>query len=206
MSLTQSCLMSIAPENITALILAGGKSSRMGQDKGLLPFGNSIMAGHVIEQIRPQVGHILISANRNQDQYAKLGHKIIGDPIEGFQGPLAGFLAGLESIETDYLITLPCDGPFVLSNYVERMAKGLFNASADIAVAHDGKRLQPVHVLLHRKVTEELKDTLEKGERKIDRWFPHHAWVTVDFSDTPQQFDNINTPEDYKSASGAEVA
>jgi molybdopterin-guanine dinucleotide biosynthesis protein A len=198
--------MSITPENITALILAGGKSSRMGQDKGLLPFGNSIMVGHVIEQIRPQVGRILISANRNQDKYAKLGHKIIGDPIEGFQGPLAGFLAGLEAIQTDYLITLPCDGPFVLSNYVERMSKGLFKASADIAVAHDGKRLQPVHVLLHRKVTEELKDTLEQGERKIDRWFPQHAWVTVDFSDAPQQFDNINTPKDYKSASGAEVA
>lgn len=170
-----------------------------GRDKGLLPFGDGLLIGHVLEAIRPQVGAVMISANRNQGEYGRFGCPVLADPIEGFQGPLAGFLAGLEAMQTEYLLTLPCDGPVVAPDLAQRLATGLSRANAEIAVAHDGQRLQPVYALLHRGVLEDLRLALGEGERKIDRWYPRRRWVTVDFSDVPEQFSNINTPEDYAS-------
>ena len=195
----------IQPHDITALVLAGGQSRRMGgRDKGLLPFGNGLLIGHVLDAIRPQVGALMISANRNQEAYRRFGYPVLADPLDGFQGPLAGFLAGLEQIQTEYLLTLPCDGPVVVPDLARRLADGLSQANAEIAVAHDGQRLQPVYALLHRGVLESLRQALAEGERKIDRWYPRRRWVTVDFSDTTEQFSNINTPEDYASAGAAQ--
>jgi len=191
----------INPKDITALVLAGGKSRRMGgRDKGLLPFGEGSLISHVIDAVLPQVGTVLISANRHLEEYRRLGFPVVADPLEDFQGPLAGFLAGLENMQTEYLLTLPCDGPFVVADLARRLAAGLTAADAQIAVAHDGQRLQPVYALLHRGVMSDLRLALEQGERKIDRWYPRNRWVTVDFSDVPEQFSNINTPEDYASA------
>jgi molybdenum cofactor guanylyltransferase len=186
-------------KQITALVLAGGKSRRMGgRDKGLLPFGDGLLISHVVDLIRPQVGQVMISANRHTEQYAALGLPVLPDPLADFQGPLAGFLAGLKAMQTDYLLTLPCDGPFLVGDLARRLADGLdTDAGADIAVAHDGQRLQPVYALLHRRTLPSLQQTLDEGERKIDRWFPRQKFVTVDFSHIPEQFRNINTPEDY---------
>jgi len=190
----------IDPQDITALVLAGGKSRRMGgRDKGLLPFGSGPLIGHVLDAILPQVGAALISANRNQEQYQRLGFPVIADPLADFQGPLAGFLAGLENMHTRYLLTLPCDGPVIICDLARRLAAGLSEADATIAVAHDGRRLQPVYALLHHGVVADLRLFLQQGERKIDLWYPRNHWVSVDFSDTPEQFCNINTPEDYAS-------
>ncbi len=196
----------IERQQITALILAGGKGRRMGgRDKGLLPFGDGLLVGQVLAAILPQVGAVMINANRHQVEYAQLGYPVVADTLAGFQGPLAGFLAGLEQLQTEYLMTLPCDGPIVVADLALRLANGLEDAGADIAVAHDGKRLQPVYALLHRRVLPDLRAALAEGERKIDRWYPRNAWVTVDFSDVPEQFSNINTPEDY-AAVGREAS
>jgi molybdopterin-guanine dinucleotide biosynthesis protein A len=191
--------MNVSRGQITALVLAGGKSRRMGgQDKGLLPFGDSVLVGHVIAAIRPQVADVLISANRNQEAYAAFGCPVLADPLDGFQGPLAGFLAGLEAMQTDYLITLPCDGPLVADDLAMRLAGGFAApGDVDIAVAHDGTRLQPVYAMLHRRTLDSLRETLTSGERKIDRWYSRQKYVTVDFSDVVEQFENINTPDDY---------
>jgi len=194
----------IDPQEITALILAGGKSRRMGgRDKGLLPFGDDLLVGHVIRAIVPQVGAAMISANRHREDYERFGLPVLADPIADFQGPLAGFLAGLQAVKTQYLLTLPCDGPVVIPDLARRLAAGMSAADADIAVAHDGQRLQPVYALLNARVLPGLRQALDEGERKIDRWYPRHHWVTVDFSDAPQQFSNINTPEDYANVGKA---
>lgn len=194
----------IDPHTITALILAGGKGRRMGgNDKGLLPFGAGLLVGHVIDAIRPQVGSVMISANRNHEVYREFGLPVLGDPLEDFQGPLAGFLAGLQALKTEYLLTLPCDGPVIVPNLVRRLADGLEEAQSQIAVAHDGRRLQPVYALLHRGTLDSLRQALDEGERKIDLWYPRQRWVTVDFSDVPEQFNNINTPDDYAKSQSA---
>ena len=161
--------------------------------------------GQPLFDILPQVGGVMINANRHEAEYAQLGYPVVADSLADFQGPLAGFLAGLEQLQTEYLLTLPCDGPIVVADLAARLANGLDEAGADIAVAHDGERLQPVYALLHRRVLPDLRAALAEGERKIDRWYPRNEWVPVDFSDVPEQFSNINTPEDY-AAVGREAS
>ncbi|MCB1800283.1 MAG: molybdenum cofactor guanylyltransferase [Gammaproteobacteria bacterium] len=172
-----------------------------GTDKGLLAFADDTLIAHVARAVQPQVHTILISANRNREAYAQTGWPVLPDPLGDFQGPLAGFLAGLQHLETEWMLTLPCDGPVVLPDLAARLAGGV-SGDTEIAVAHDGQRLQPVYTLMHRGVLPGLSETIAGGERKIDRWFPRHRWVSVDFSDVPQQFSNINTPADYAAAGG----
>jgi molybdenum cofactor guanylyltransferase len=173
-----------------------------GRDKGLLPFGDQLLIGHILDAIAPQVATVVINANRHAEDYARFGYPVVADPIDGFQGPLAGFLAGLGQMSTDYLLTLPCDGPYIVPDLAERLSTALNEAGSDIAVAHDGERLQPVYALMHRDVQQSLLQALAAGERKIDRWFPLNRWVTADFGDCPQQFSNFNTPEEYARGDG----
>jgi len=168
-----------------------------GRDKGLLPYGDRLLIGHILEAIAPQVETVLINANRHTDDYARFGYPVVADPIEGFQGPLAGFMAGLGATSTEYVLTLPCDGPYIVPDLAERLSRALNDAGSDIAVAHDGERLQPVYALMHRNVLPSLQRALSAGERKIDRWYPLNHWVTADFHDCPKQFNNFNTPEEY---------
>lgn len=180
---------------ITAVILAGGQGRRLGgQDKGLVEFQDKALIQHVLDKITPQVDSVIINANRNQDSYAKFGFEIISDELSDFQGPLAGFAIAMQSSQTDFILTMPCDGPHLPDDYVSR----LINASQDentIVVAHDGERLQPVHALIPVILIESLLAFLESGDRKIDRWYAQHDMVTADFSDTPEVFFNVNTEE-----------
>src|SRR5436305_15205563 len=113
-------MSSSAPE-VTGLVLAGGQGSRMGGiDKGLQPFRGRPMVAHVVERFAPQVGEILINANRNLEEYARFGHRVIADEIAGFAGPLAGFERGLAHARCALLVTAPCDSPFLPLDLVAR--------------------------------------------------------------------------------------
>lgn len=193
-------------QTITALILAGGRGSRMGgQDKGLIEFTGQPLIAHILQAIKPQVAQIMVSANRNQTRYAEFGYPVLADPLDDYQGPLAGMQAGLEAIDTPLMLVLPCDGPFVDSHLAQRLLHGLDSAQADIAVAHDGTRLQPVHVLLRRELLPSLKAYLDQGDRKIDLWYAQHNWTKVDFSDHPEQFHNLNKPADRQKFNSPQV-
>ncbi|MEB8434178.1 molybdenum cofactor guanylyltransferase MobA [Cocleimonas sp. KMM 6892] len=186
--------MTINKNQITAVILAGGKGSRLGgQDKGLVDYQNKPLIEHVLEKIEPQVGQIIINANRNQDEYAKFKHPVISDELSDFQGPLAGFLTGMKTCNTDYILTLPCDGPDLPDDLVSRLISEVQNNN--IVVAHDGKRLQPVHALIPTSLIESLEGFLANGDRKIDLWYAQHPMATADFSDKPEVFFNVNTEE-----------
>ena len=148
-----------APAAITGLILAGGRARRMGgEDKGLIPLAGRPLIAWVIDALAPQVGRILISANRNQAAYAAFGHPVIGDEavgaeLAGFQGPLAGIAAAMTRMETPWLLTLPCDAPLAPADLASRLAAALVHGPdglggmagsgnlADIAGAH-GDRAQ----------------------------------------------------------------
>jgi molybdenum cofactor guanylyltransferase len=185
--------------DVTALILAGGKGRRIdGQDKGLIEVAGRPLIEHILEAVTPQVGGVLINANRNSERYSQYGYPVIPDDMSDFQGPLAGIATGMEHASTAYIATLPCDGPFVPDNLVSRLAQALTRYDADIAVAHDGVRLQPVYALLPTCLLNSLKSFLASGERKIDRWFGLHKYVLADFSDHPETFLNVNTPNDLK--------
>jgi len=186
--------------NITAVILAGGKGRRLGgQDKGLVLYNNKPLIEHVIERIKPQVETILINANRNQEIYTSYGFPVISDELDDFQGPLAGFVTAMRVAKTRYIVTLPCDGPLLPRDLVARMINRidkLQNVNSDtLCVAHDGKRLQPVYALIPVGLIDSLEHFLAEGNRKIDLWYAQHAMQRVDFSDKPHAFDNINTEE-----------
>jgi len=188
--------MSLDKQNITAVVLAGGRGRRFsGRDKGLIEFKRCPIIEHVIQAIEPQVQAVMINANRSESQYMRYGHPIIKDELSGFQGPLAGFSTAMAQASTSHILTLPCDGPFVSADYALRMAAALADGPAELAVAHDGERMQPVHALLPTSLSGSLQRFLESGDRKIDRWYAQHECVLVDFSDSPRIFKNINTLE-----------
>ncbi len=191
--------MKIDKNSITAVILAGGKGRRLeGQDKGLVVYQGKMLIQHVIERIQPQAFDVVINANRNQKTYAGFGFSVMSDEMSDFQGPLAGFATAMKSVTTDYIITLPCDGPSLPLDLVARMLLAL-NSSSEISdrivVAHDGTRMQPAHALIPVTLIDSLKAFLLTGDRKIKRWYTKHKIVLVDFSDQPSAFFNINKRE-----------
>ncbi|MEW8027098.1 MAG: molybdenum cofactor guanylyltransferase MobA [Candidatus Thiodiazotropha sp.] len=195
--------MSMRPA-VTAVILAGGRGRRMGgEDKGLIELNGKPLVQHVISAIQPQVAAILINANRNQARYAAFGYPVIADSLLDYQGPLAGFIAAMQSVETEDMLTLPCDGPLVPNDLVERLYEARQATGADIAVAHDGDRLQPVYALIPKRLAESLQRYLDRGDRKIDLWYEEHRVAHADFSDIPRTFINVNTLQERDNLQGS---
>jgi molybdenum cofactor guanylyltransferase len=194
--------MSIAREDITGVILAGGRGSRMGGvDKGLQNHKGVPLALHALLRLQPQVGELMINANRNLGAYESMGVPVWPDAQSDYPGPLAGVLVGLERCETPYLVTVPCDTPNFPLDLVERLAQALHAEGADLAMAatrEDGVVMpQPVFCLLKSELLESLIKYLQGGQRKIDRWTALHRAATVVFDDAAA-FDNANTIEELQ--------
>lgn len=186
---------------ITGVILAGGRATRMGgEDKGLLRVAGRPMVEHVLRALRPQVSDLFINANRNLERYREFGVPVVSDFIDGYCGPLAGMASAMKVARTAYLLTVPCDSPFLSADLAARLHRGLLRDGARIAVADSGERLEPVFALLDRTLLPSLLAYLEAGERKIDRWYAQHPMTRVDFADEPGMFHNLNTPEELAAA------
>jgi molybdopterin-guanine dinucleotide biosynthesis protein A len=186
-------------ESVSGVVLAGGAARRMGgADKGLIRLHGRPLVEYALDGLRPQVGFLCINANRNLDRYRNYGVPVIVDERSGYEGPLAGMASALRVVRTEYLVTAPCDSPFVPADLVQRLARAMHAAGAEIGVAHDGVRMQPVFCLLRTRLLGALLAYLERGERKIDRWFSEQCTAMADFSDVPDAFLNINTPEDVR--------
>ncbi|MEJ6023002.1 molybdenum cofactor guanylyltransferase MobA [Ramlibacter sp. PS4R-6] len=192
----------IDPSEVTGVILAGGRGSRMGGvDKGLQNFNGMPLALATLMRLQPQVGQVLINANRNLSAYESFGVPVWPDVIPDFAGPLAGFLTALERCESSWLVTVPCDTPLFPLDLVERLSAAASAQDADIAMAaareEDGQlRTQPVFSLLRVGLLESLVVFMNEGGRKIDAWTARHKTVVVPFdrpADPPRAFFNANT-------------
>ncbi len=198
----------IPPQDITAVILAGGRGSRMGGlDKGLQTFNGMPLVLHTLTrlQVGGQIGQIMINANRNLAAYESFGTPVWPDGLADYAGPLAGFLTGLERCETPFLVTVPCDTPLLPMDLVPRLARALETANADIAmvaapeVDREGRvqvRTQPVFCLLRVELLESLTRFTASGGRKIAAWTAQCNTVTVPFDlpgDDARAFCNANT-------------
>jgi len=199
--------MTIPVQDITGLVLAGGRGSRMGGvDKGLQSFGGMPLALHALLRLGPQVGELMVNANRNLAAYEAFGAPVWPDGLADYAGPLAGFLTGLERCETPWLLTVPCDTPLFPADLARRLADAAEAEDAEIAMAsapeapEDGApavlRPQPVFCLLHTALLESLVRFTRDGGRKIDAWTAQHRTAVVPFDrpgDTPDAFANANT-------------
>jgi molybdopterin-guanine dinucleotide biosynthesis protein A len=196
--------MSIPREHITGLVLAGGRGSRMGgADKGLQLHRGLPLVQHALQRLRPQVGSVLINANRNLATYEAFGVPVCADTLADHPGPLAGLLAGLEHCSTPYLASVPCDAPDFPSDLVQRLLASLLSEGAEIAMACSrdaaGVRRQPVFCLLQAGLHESLRAHLGAGQRKVDGWTARHRCVEVVFDDEGAFF-NINTLPELQPA------
>ena len=195
--------------SMTGLILAGGRGARMGGiDKGLQNFNGTPLTLHTLMRLQMQeaepLSQIMVVANRNLSAYESFGVQVWPDSTDGFAGPLAGFLTGLERCETDLLLTVPCDSPLFPLNLAQRLLDTLVSEEADIAVAaareEDGSvRAQPVFCLMRVNLLESLVKFMQSGGRKIDAWTALHKTVLVPFDSAdvdPRAFFNANTLEE----------
>jgi molybdopterin-guanine dinucleotide biosynthesis protein A len=196
----------IDTQDITGLVLAGGRGSRMGGvDKGLQNFRGMPLALHTLLRLQPQVGATLVNANRNLAAYESFGAPVWPDGLADYAGPLAGFLTGLEHCETPWLLTVPCDTPLFPRDLATRLAAAAEREGADIAMAaapeldragHTSVRPQPVFCLLRADLLESLVRFTQGGGRKIDAWTGQQRCASVPFDlpgDDPHAFFNANT-------------
>jgi molybdenum cofactor guanylyltransferase len=195
--------------DITGLILAGGRGSRMGGvDKGLQNFNGIPLALHTLLRLQMQssgpMAQVMINANRNLAAYEAFGASVWPDVLADYAGPLAGFLTGLERCESPYLVTVPCDTPLFPLDLVARLAQAMHDQDADIAMVaapeSDGHgestvRAQPVFCLMRIELLESLADFTHNGGRKIDAWTALHTVALVPF-DLPF---NANTLAELQS-------
>jgi len=184
-----------------AVILAGGLARRMGGvDKGLLKVAGKPMVQYALECVQPHVNATVINANRNIEQYSQFGVPVVPDFLEGHQGPLAGLSAGMAAMNSDVVLMCPCDSPFIEEQLVLALLHSFNDSDHDIAVAHDGERLQPVFCAARQSTKRSLDAFLLSGERKIDKWFAAHSVELVNAAAFSNSFVNINTEDERVKA------
>ncbi len=193
-----------------AVILAGGRGSRLGGvDKGLVEVGGRPLVLWVLQALGTRASAVYVSANRNLPAYAELGARhgfaLVRDQEDDFRGPLAGVAAALEQAEASLVFSCPCDSPALDASLIDLLCRHLLARDAEIAVARDGERLQPVFALYRRDLAARLRAWLAAGGRKIDRWFAECRTIEVAAPEYSRSFVNINTPEELRLFAGEGV-
>ncbi len=182
------------PIKTTGVILAGGLARRMDhQDKGLVCYQGRPLASYAIAALTPLVHDIIINANRHHEQYQQFGLPVLADQTDSFDGPLAGILSAMLHTDADVLLIVPCDAPLIQSQHLQKLLNARASSDADVAVAFDGERLHSVFLAIHRRLQTSLENYLASGQRKVQTWLVLQNTVSVDFSDVPEIFTNINT-------------
>lgn len=207
--------MVIGRTDITGLVLAGGRGTRMGgADKGLQPFRGMPLALHALQRLQPQVGALLLNANRNLADYAAFGVPVWPDALADYPGPLAGFQAGLDHCSTPWLLTVPCDTPLFPPDLAVRLAEAAARDGSDIAMAagpepdtegHAVLRPQPVFCLLRTALRQSLADYTAAGGSKVRAWAAPQRCTLVPFDqahDAPDAFANANTLAQLQALQG----
>lgn len=186
---------------ITGVILSGGRSSRMGGgDKGLKLLNGQPLFLHVLRRLRPQVNAVVISANRNVDEYQRSECKVIRDTLADYPGPLAGIFAALQAIDTEWAAFASCDTPYIPDDYVARLwlAKG----NAPVVWVKSAQRDHPALSLINCSVISNLHHFLQQGERRVMHFMKQQQGHAVELKDDETAFMNLNTPEELLKAEG----
>ncbi len=203
--MTQSPACGLTRARITGAVIAGGKGQRMGgADKGLLPLAGRPLAAWVLAALRPQVGALLLNANRSLTEYRALGVPVVADCHPGFMGPLAGIQASLSVAQSDYVLTVPCDTPLLPPDLAQRLGRALVETGADIVTVDTDGQSHPLHALIRSDLAADLDAALQAGVRKPEDWYRRHHWIRLSCDDLNRAFVNLNTPA-QRSALEAEL-
>lgn len=187
--------------DITGLVLCGGRGTRMGGvDKGLQNLQGRPLVEHVMARLAPQVGGLMINANRHAADYARYGHPVLADPTPDFPGPLAGLLAGLQRCPTAWLQLVPCDAPRLPIDLSARLAQAAEQAGVGLAVPVTDC-LQPVFCLVRQDLAPTVAACLDGGERRMQAWLNSqpHVRVPFDRADDAAAFFNANSLDELQS-------
>ena len=198
----------IEPAKIVGVLLAGGAGRRMGGgDKCLRTLGGETLLARTIRALRPHVGTLILNANGDAARFADYGLPVVSDVIEGFAGPLAGVLTGMEWARAKvpgagYVVTVPTDIPFLPEDLVPRLAEALIAGKADIACAASGDRAHPVPALWTIDLAPKLRaDMVERDARKVDAWTAKQKLVAAEWPvGKIDPFFNVNRQEDLERA------
>ena len=183
-------------EAITGVILAGGLGRRMGGvDKGLQTYRGRPLVAQIAERLAPQVGHLMISANRSRESYALLGYPVVSDQFPGFAGPLAGLHTALSCAGTPWVLTVPCDSPHLPHDLAQRLYAGLSERGTSIAIASAQGRTHPVFCLCQRELLKPLESYLQAGSRRVAQWCNEMGALQIEFPEA-EAFQNFNTLAD----------
>lgn len=195
------------PKHLTGGVLTGGMARRLQSlgdiDKGLLDLQGQPLVAHVAQTLQPYCqSPLLISANRHHDQYEQYG-QIVADPVDlaNYQGPLAGILAMLEVLSTEWLMVLPVDTPFVSGAVIQELCQAQLQLDSVQLFYVQHERTYPLCLLVHKEQRKSLRAYLESGQRRVQSWLQQQQAYGVDCRHYPSEdFFNINTPEEVKSA------
>lgn len=192
--------MRIDASQITGGVLAGGQGRRLGGiDKGWYVLDGAPLIETTITRLRPQVGSIVISANRSLARYRALGCPVMRDHSDDAQGPLAGVAALLQAAHTPWVLVVPVDTPYLPLDLAARLS-GAVRPGDDMVLARAGGRLHPLHMLLRRDLLDDLQVAISAGTRRVTHWQDTLASVVVDW-ESADYFVNINRPEDAPGGS-----
>lgn len=184
--------------SLTAIVLCGGGGRRFnGRDKPLELLAGRPLVAHVLDRLEPQVSSLVISANRNLDDYRQFGHPVLEDQMVD-RGPLAGIQAALPRLEKQWLFVCPGDAPFLPVDLIERLRTGL-KGGVDVVVPHDGERVQHLFMLLERRMAERVGPYLAEGGRSVGGWLADLEVAEVPVND-PAAFTNVNTADELAQA------
>ena len=202
-------MSAITRKEITGIILAGGLGSRMGRvNKGLQLLHGEPMVMHILRTLSPQVASVMINANHDLKVYEQFNQTIHSDIFSDYVGPLAGIHVGLKNCSTQYLLSVPCDAPFLPIDLATKLAISLEDEKADIAIAFtkENNRIQhhPVFCLMKSTLCSHLEKFIQQGGRKVTEWQSTLKMANTYFEET-EKFQNINHLEELKSANTTNI-
>jgi molybdenum cofactor guanylyltransferase len=193
--------MDPSPRGVSAIVLAGGKARRFNsEDKGLLTLAGRPLAAWVVERLEGLAAEILISANRNLAAYGALGHTVVPDHLPGQPGPLAGLLACARTARESWLLSVPCDTPFLPLDLVMRLHDQALASQVPLVRVADETGTHFAIMLAHQDLMPDLADFVAGGGRQVQAWQERHPSETLYFGEDPYTFLNINTQDDLKTA------
>jgi len=190
-----------AKQVISGVVIAGGQGSRVGyQQKALLPYNGEPILKSILKVLTPQVSQAWVNANAELERYKPLSDHLFSDEYQGFLGPLAGMHAAWKYLDTDWAVFVPCDNPSLPKDFVERLIDAYKHKPNPIVVVHDGERLQPLYMLLHRSMMNALSEAIAIGHLSVNRWVKENDFTQASFADCcPQSFKNMNTLSSFES-------